>query len=45
MSENTKTQAVNKNRMVVKYGALGALLAVAPVVLVMEILMPMLSVQ
>lgn len=44
MSQNNQKKAVNKKGMAVKYGALGALLAVAPVMLVTEILMPMLSV-
>jgi hypothetical protein len=45
MSDNYQKVTVNKKGMAVKYGAIGALLAVAPVVLVTEILMPMLSVQ
>ena len=36
---------LSKNRLVMKYGAIGALLMLAPAVLVVEILMPMLSVQ
>jgi len=35
----------SKSSMTVKYGAIGTLLMVAPVVLVTEIIMPMLAVQ
>ncbi|WP_178861904.1 hypothetical protein [Thiomicrorhabdus cannonii] len=42
--QNTQSKP-SKSRMAIKYGAIGVLLAAAPVILAAEILMPMLSVR